>query len=340
MTIDRLVLVLGAGASRNLGGSEPLPLMPGWSEVVRQALDQQDVGLARLVGITPGQSGPDFERAIGDFLAWLRVLELNIRYLPVGLQAGAPLNALAGWDDMARGRAGIFVKTLNRTLYEQFGGQRLSDYAAANAYGNLLDALQLRADSTLTVATTNYDPAVESGLQELNRRPDVGAVPAPGRTTILDPTHLMQRCEAGRAVAVLHLHGKVGWYTQPDGTVRIDDDRGTFNEHSGTPTVLMPDPEKDPLAEPAIRVLWEQFDLALGQATHVIVLGHSLHDPVLVEHLRRRPVATALCVHPEAGDDETAFMVQELPHADTAVVDFGPSADLANLQQWASEQTS
>jgi hypothetical protein len=334
MPIDRLVVITGAGASRNLGGSDkPLPLMGDWAAAVRRALDKRDLELSDLVGIRPSQSGPEFETAVGEFLAWQRVLDLSARFLPFGLNARTQ-DDVSNWRDRAAHRARAVVEVLNHTLYEEFSGGRVSDWAAAQAYGQLLATLPFSPGAVITFATTNYDPAVELAMAELGRRPDVGDVAGPGRTRVLATEGLIARCEASRGVAVLHLHGKVGWYTQDDGSVVVEQDNVPYNEHRGTPTVLMPDPAKDPLAEPAIRDLWGEFDLALQQATHVLVLGHSLHDPVLVRHVRSVGKRLAVCVLPNLPGEELTRIQETLPGEIVELV-FGPEpTDIRNLYQW------
>jgi hypothetical protein len=49
VSIDNLVLILGAGASCELGSNhEPLPLMPDWNNILRVALDDKQPGLSNV----------------------------------------------------------------------------------------------------------------------------------------------------------------------------------------------------------------------------------------------------------------------------------------------------
>ena len=347
MPIDNLVLVLDAGASHDLGcDNKPLPLMQDWNIVLRRALDERDARLSGLVGIHEGDDGPTFEKALGDFLKWQGIFELAARFEPFGLDD--PINYdMRPWRDQAEARAKMVVETLNRTLYEQFGSSRASDIAAAKAYGALLEAMDMNAGAMVTVATTNYDPAAELAFAELGRRPEIGDVAGPRSARLLDPEGLIGKCKEGRGTAVLHLHGKVGLYTQADGSVRVEPDSDPFNESAGTPTVVLPDPEKDPMLQSAIRALWTEFDNALGQATHVLVLGHSLHDRVLVEHIcvQAGRARKAITVLPEADEDELARVGGLIPASTVISGRFGPHLQapseplpfLGNLASWSGD---
>ena len=347
MPIDNLVLIVGAGASRDLGcDNKPLPLMADWNTILRRALDERDARLSGLVGTREGQSGPEFEAALGDYLRWFSMLDLAARFVPFGLDD--PLNYdNRGWQSQAQVRSRMVTETLNRTLYQQFGSNRASEIAAEQAYAALLDSMDMNTGASLTVATTNYDPAAELALAEMGRRPDVGDVAGPRSTRLLDPDGLMGKCREGRGTAVLHLHGKVGWYTQADGLVRVQDHGHPFSETAGAPTVVLPDPNKDPMLQPAIKALWSEFDKALGQASHVLVLGHSLNDAVLVDHVRTRAggARKAVTVLPEATDEERMRLAQLIPG--TTIIDgrFGPHLKspsepqpfLGNLSAWSGD---
>jgi hypothetical protein len=185
--IDNLVLVIGAGASRNLNSSQdPMPLMHDWNETLRKALDAQGSSLSGIIGIHHGQDGPDFEKAIGDFLTWQRSIDLSARYLPLGLEIPGQYD-LDDWRRRSGWRAQIIIATLTRTLYEQFGEERISTVGAKTAYRALFESFDFRAGATITIATTNYDPAIELALAEMNMKPSTGAVPGPGGSTVLEP---------------------------------------------------------------------------------------------------------------------------------------------------------
>lgn len=254
MTVDNLVIVAEAGASRNLAiPGQRLPLMGEWAELLRAELNRADPQLADLVGLQAGMSGPDFEESLGTFLAWQRVLPTAARYMPFGWEPGRQPHhdELRNWEYQAGFRAAKVIEAVHRTLFEQFNARRIDPESAAKAYSGLLSVIPINhLGGTTCFATTNYDPAIERALAILGRRPDVGASEGPHEEHFLDPTKLVDLATLGRT-PVIHLHGKVGWYTLPDGSVRVESDGAPFNPGSGTPTVLMPDPDKNPLAEPS-----------------------------------------------------------------------------------------
>jgi hypothetical protein len=137
VTVDNRVLVTGAGVSRLLGSSEkPMPLMPDWSDRIVKALDHE------LVGIRPNQSGPEFEKAVGDFLTWQRILPLSSRYLPMGMREGDRwIDDVPKWTHQAKSRADKVVRVLHRTLYEEFGMGRVNPELAKQAYRSLVSQL-------------------------------------------------------------------------------------------------------------------------------------------------------------------------------------------------------
>ena len=311
-----------------------MPLMLDWNQTFRKALDEQDSALSTMVGIHHDQAGPDFEKAIGDFLTWQRSIDLSARYLPLGLETPWQIDGSA-WGLRSKSRAEMVIATLTRTLNEQFGGDRISSVGAKSAYGSLLESINLRAGGNVTIATTNYDPSIEIALAELRKKPDVGAAIGPSGLIYLEPDHLIDQAVAAHGIAVLHLHGMVGWYTQDDRSVRIYPAHQPFNESAGTPTVLWPDPNKDPMLEPAITRLWDQFDIALQRASDVLVLGHSFHDDVLVDRLRTAAggARKAVCAF-TAQDSDMATKV--FPEATLLGVDFGPTPNLEHIKSWAA----
>lgn len=80
----RLVLVAGAGASRELGESGPLPLMADWSNALCEALDSKERDLAAAVHLKSGMSGPEFEQALGLLLRWEQMRYLEHRFEGLG----------------------------------------------------------------------------------------------------------------------------------------------------------------------------------------------------------------------------------------------------------------
>jgi hypothetical protein len=347
MPIDNLVLVLGAGAGRDLGSNgQRMPLMEDWNNILRGALDDRYAGLSSLVGIRENQCGPDFEKALGSFLQWRSVLDLAGRFLPLGF--GDPTQCdTARWQDQAEVRARMVDDVLNRTLYAEFGEERANRADAQAAYDALLGALTFNPNARIVVATTNYDPATELAFEELELPPENGEVTGRGGIRVLSPEGLVGRCQQGHQRAVLHLHGKVGWYTQSDGSVEVHNHRERFNETAGVPTILWPNPakspENDPLTPPAIRVLWHEFRQALQQATHVLVIGHSLNDPTLVEAINASSARKAVSSLSSHDDTETLRLKHLIPTADIIFGSFGPYLRsgklvpfLGNLAAWSA----
>jgi hypothetical protein len=142
---------------------------------------------------------------------------------------------------------------------------------------------------------------------------------------------------------VLHLHGRVGWYTTPEGQPVAVDPNASYNPSLGTPALLLPDPNKvyDDLVT---QTIWHHFAVALGQATHVLVLGHSLNDTQILRALGRvtdHQLAIALYAPEGAGiwqwaEDEAALLqkIGRTPHI--IPMDFGPQpcVDPVRLQHF------
>lgn len=301
-------------------------------------MDKAQPGLSAPLGLRYGQDGPAFEAALGDFLKWQRGLPLSARYLAMGFPAGRLPVGADQWREQAEFLAGQATTTLRETLYEQFGLGRIDSVLARDAYGALLDLLPLNpGGGVLTVATTNYDVSAETAMAELGRRPDVGEVDGPRRTRQLEPEGLLGHC-GHLGVAVLHLHGKVGWYAQADGTVVAEPNDRPYSASAGTPAVLFPDPQKDPASEPAVRALWDEFATGLSQATHVLFVGHSLNDQGLLGHVRRYAGSARLAVTvlPGAPEAERARVAELLPGASVVEMSFGPrlQVDDKSLQEW------
>ena len=160
----RLVLVTGAGASRDLGKEEPLPLMDTWSNLLCEALDRRESNLAAAIGLKPGLSGPDFERALGDFLRWQDMRHLEAKFAGLG---GPHPGSSFGEQQRARenqdGRVEAVTRVLRASLFDNFGAHRVDSKRAASAYGGLLD--KVARDISLVCATTNYDLSLGMALR-------------------------------------------------------------------------------------------------------------------------------------------------------------------------------
>lgn len=317
-----LVLVTGAGASHDLGsGDDPLPLMSEWSDALYVALNEAESNLASRCRLTPGLDSESFESALGELLRWEAVKYLNSQFAEL---TDNPAQFRTN-DQQASVRLSLARKVIDETLYAQFGQERVDDAAARKAYGDLLGKLGVER---LVLATTNYDRSCEAALSVLGKHPDAGFYPNDSESLpTLDVANLVAGAWEGERTACLHLHGAVGWY-QKDGIVYDFKAAHPFNETLGAPVVLYPDPEKDPTSDAHVAALWEEFRIALGLATHVLVVGHSLHDPALVKELRAAKVERMAVTYFAGGGDaeeaQRARIEQELPSAIPIAMEFGP----------------
>jgi hypothetical protein len=313
------LLILGAGASRSLGDTEDsMPLMSDWSTALSAALDSSEQGLAGACHLEPDMRGPEFERNLGLLLRWEQVRELEERFERLGGQTPEhqPPGALEARKNQTR-RLATIKRIINQTLYEQFGHKRVNDDRATAAYRLLLKELD---DPELIVATTNYDRAVETALENANRSVDTGFRYSPNRAPVLDVKGLID--DRGSKTPVIHLHGAVGWY-ENDGAVNdFYADLG-FNSTLGTPVVLYPDPAKDPTNDAVVSDLWNEFHTAIAIADRILVIGHSLHDPALVEALREASskVPTVITYCTSEGKEAIG---DQLPDAVAVEMVFGP----------------
>jgi hypothetical protein len=286
-----LVLITGAGASRDFGlGGQQLPVMTEWSDLLVRKLAESGLDFREVTGLKPKMSGPDFEQALGRFLrnadAFNRIenfAPLTYRYMPgPGSASEAQLNS---WYGNAKAQLDRIIAVIHGSLIDQFSSSKVWAEGAAVAYGELLELLHIPPKGGIVYATTNYDPLGELALNRLGRHPDAGeAEPMAGiQRGPLDVAGLLDGLP--RHSPVLHLHGKVGWYRQADGSVESRDVAQHDALH-GVPLVMLPDPEKTYDSDGVLVLLWAQLEEALSKAKRVLVLGHSLNDALLVKALK------------------------------------------------------
>jgi hypothetical protein len=320
-----ILLITGAGASRNLGSEDTaMPLMSDWANALCDALDQEEANLASACHLKPGMGGPEFEENLGLLLRWEQVRHLEKRFQDLGgPKAGSHINRVVEARTHMDKRMKVVMRTVNTTLYEQFGQRQIDDNRAKAAYGALLRELD---DPKLIFATINYDRSGETALESLGHRVDAGFRGGPHRTPLLQPTGLIS--ERGSKTPVIHLHGAVGWYEdEQNGSVGNHHADLPYNPSLGTPVVLYPDPDKDPTSDAIVSELWTEFNAALEFADSVLVIGHSLHDPALVRALQ--PVASSKPVvvsYFEA--DGLAKIEAEIPGAMPVEMKFGPEIEV------------
>lgn len=337
----RLVLVTGAGASRDLGKEEPLPLMDTWSNLLCEALDRRESNLAAAIGLKPGLSGPDFERALGDFLRWQDMRHLEAKFAGLG---GPHPGSSFGEQQRARenqdGRVEAVTRVLRASLFDNFGAHRVDSKRAASAYGGLLD--KVARDISLVCATTNYDLSLGMALRDLGHTPHVGFAEDPFGTPRLYADGLVDwETNHSERTAVLHLHGAVGWY-ESNGEVLWRGGDQPYNDTLGVPVILYPDPDKDPTRDSIVQSLWREFRKALDDATHVLVIGHSLNDPALNEQLKRNVSSVRLgwCLHdPDehgSSEAERQALTKTFPSAIPIDCQFGPEPlfEVERLSEW------
>lgn len=344
----RVVLITGAGASRRLGKDEEMPLMIEWGASLEKALDAAENGLAQACGLTNPSETEAFERSLGDLLTWGRGIPLDERFLPLtGSRPGAVVSQVQKGLENTKKRWPVIIETINRTLFDQFGLHRVDSDRARETYNCLMDALNASPSGEgLFAATTNYDPSMGVALDRLNNG-------AGAELGFRGPTFGTRRLAydlfepwEGPATPVLHLHGAVGWYR--------DDESGQIEFHPAdqqfdnrrTPVVLYPDPDKDPFNEVGVSALWDALRRALETATHVLIIGHSLHDKPLLEVVgRAAKTRTKLAVtfydDNEREEMEDRARLQPLLARTSQnggpsflYCDFGPAGDFTHIANW------
>jgi hypothetical protein len=312
-------------------------MMQGWAADLCDRLANH----VDLLGLRRDMTGEQFEDRLGAFLRFTRSLRDVASYPRAGLATPAePTQTIEAWFNQAAGTAQEINRSILESLHELFSGTRVHRTPAEQAYGPLLRALQVER---LTYVTTNYDLAGEIALEALGKRPYAGVDQAwsPGDPQLVHLDDLLANDTT--RTPVLHLHGRVDWYTTDEGQLVAVDPNAPFNPSLGTPALLLPDPDKV-YDDFVTQTIWRHFEVALGQATHVLVLGHSLNDTQLLRALTRvtdQQLAIALHAPEGAGlsqwrKDEAALLqkIGRTPHI--IPMDFGPRpcADPVRLQHF------
>lgn len=355
VTIDRLIVVTGAGASRELGAeNRPLPLMKDWcDDLVNRLVREGPSGdVPGLLGLT-GADGEQFETRLGRFLAWQLSLDTAGSMTKLGVGPGQPTDAIDSWFRQAKANATQIFNVVHRSLTDLFGQDRISQVSASAAYRSLLDRCGVTPGTPLAYVTTNYDVAGELALEVLGRRPVWGAQPGLGGDSVAVPVDV-----AGIAhdwgsyhTPVLHLHGRVGWYVSPRDKVLMSvSPRTPYQPQIGAPGLLLPDPDKNYGELSAVGDMWIEFENLLNSNAKVLVVGHSLHDAKLVELLGRygARVGAAFYSNPTGRNDpnnppgspvirgELDRIRELLPSAITIPMRFGPEfwTDDAVFDRW------
>lgn len=328
--------------------------MADWATALSAELNSREDGLAEAAGLTPGMSGVSFEETLGALLRWQDMRALNARFRALGgPRPGSFLQDVVRAAEFEEERIAQLMDSVNNTLFTLFGAKAIDERAAIETYSQLL---ALFPSLGLSVVTTNYDPAAEIALSGLGFSPDTGFRRVPGRAPVLDPDGLVQRA-AGQdsATPVIHLHGAVGWY-EHDGAVHEHYHDQPFDAKLGRPVVLYPDPEKDPTRDAVVQTLWREFDSALEISTHVLVIGHSLHDGALINKLRQavNSCHVAISIYGGPGGPTAGGSSQETIHDEVErmsklvpgpvsfpAIDFAPAPNsvLDDIALWVAQTT-
>jgi len=309
-----VLVVTGAGATHLLGGNQQtVPLMSTWAGDIWQRLGQRGFGLADTLGLQPNMTGEEFERQLGRFLAWERGLTTTSELADLGeedISTGSP-KFFSKWIAKARQNAELINDAIFESLYVSFGLSAISPYAAMAAYKTLIELLRIEGHpGWLTVATTNYDFAAEEALQQLDWRPYWGEDSQTSTTGASPPVHLanLANATALERTPILHLHGRIGWYRQPDGQLVSMPPSVNYSKDYGTPGLLLPDPHKNYEEDMHFRIMWDEFRKAIEQATRILVLGHSLNDAGLCKALAPaigNRLRVSICV--DSGEGSPAY---------------------------------
>lgn len=330
------LLVTGAGASRDFGNNnKPLPLMKDWATHLVGKLREANV--SDYVKLSLDMEGPEFEKVVGEFLRQFQAFQLVRPILTPS--ARMPLRnchlpnldgALNEWYDRTVSDLKKVIDVIYESLYEFFSPKSTYALGAREAYESLFKALELDPSKKLVVATTNYDVIIESVLSELGFIPDCGETH--GYVSVNRSIRVQDILEGlSRTVPVLHLHGKVGWIEkqETDGSrsqVFTDSNMQPQLRFGETPLVKLPDLDKN--YDGIFSDLWSAFSLAVDRAKSIVVLGHSLHDELLVKVLRSVESERIACTYvKEDGAGETEQIIQN-----SQMVEMKFGRDLAKMK--------
>lgn len=305
-----VLIITGAGASTNLGANNTvLPMMKGWAADLIPRLGYA----GHELGINEDTDGPAFEAIIGRFLKFANSLDAvaalgfmgdQTNVVGEGPRSGSNGN-FASWLAAARNNVSALNRQLWVSLWENFGRERVDSEKAVAAYGTLHDLIRQSSDDGepcyIAHVTTNFDTAIEVAIQEsADSRVELldGFTAASGNARSRWAPNLLtaSRLDTDARIPVAHLHGAVGWYYDQRDTNRIER-RPSDDDYDDrlTPALLLPDDTKNPDSFTApLAEVWEQFRILLSGATHVFVIGHSLHDEHLVKALKEAEVPTAV----------------------------------------------
>jgi hypothetical protein len=324
-------------------------MMGDWADAIADTLDEAEDALAEALNLNRGMSGEDFERTLGELFSAFRSVTLVKKYIYIGREGPKGVRGgIREWIRFAEQREPKVIAAINRSLWSEFGLARVDVEAAMNTYRELsraLDALPAEKSTRLFSVTTNYDRSGEEAWAGVGFDVDDGGRQRlQGGSKYLD-LRTVRPWSVPATVPHLHLHGAVGWYRTSQG-IRIDPADRDFDDRE-VPAVLYPDPNKDPYNEgdASVVALWEKFGEALQDATHIIVVGHSLHDKPLVDALaataKRPGVRLAVTFYGSSPADAEAvagqLSVAGLGHSEDVSlipIDFHAEGDFSLVGRW------
>lgn len=311
MPNSHVLILTGAGASTALGKDKPLVMMSEWASSLVDALGHA----AGLLKLSPSMRGDEFEAALGRFIRFAEALPSieplhtlgGARGLIGPSQLVQPALNSQEWLNIAWQNVDLIRRALWRNLYEHFTTDHIDEQTAHTSYKRLHDLIRdtLRRDANDPVfiahATTNFDRAIEAAIDIEAARENKSWIESrdgftkniAGRRAVWAP-NLLNSVDQDGVIPVLHLHGAVGWYFTEDGTTLQSRASDEPIDDRLTPALLLPDDTKNVSAFPdPLRQMWDQFKQQLANCTHVLVLGHSLHDAHLVQELEasQKPIA-------------------------------------------------
>jgi len=278
--------------------------------------------------------GDEFEAALGRFVAFANALpaiaplhdfggKLNVLQPPATVQHTLDSSA---WLSHAQTNVRLVQAAIQRNLFDLFNEKRVDEDAAFVSYSALHKQLRDAFDARpvfLAHVTTNFDHAIEAaiGLEaeagEESRQVLDGFAPSfGGRAEVWAPNLLRYGTQHDGEIPVLHLHGAVGWYFTPDGAAVLRRPSDELLDERLTPALLLPDDRKDVRLFPGpLKQVWEQFRSLLSGSTHILVLGHSLHDAHLVQEIgdSGKPVAFVSLTEP---DERGGFHLEKTTQLD------------------------
>lgn len=332
--------------------AQSLPMMSAWATRLVEALGHR----AQQIGLEAEMPGDRFEAALGRFLAFEKALPAVWPYVHITQPLTSPMSKdmnAETWFQQASAITGEIRRAIWKNLFESFGLDRIDRDAAIDSYRRLHALLRFAdgdgPESAIAHATTNYDPAIELALDNIDGITLVDGFVrhAGGGREVYAPNLLADQWQTTDQVPILHVHGAVGWYFRNDGSITRRPTDDAYDEREA-PALLLPDDTKNPdLFSIPIRETWGSLRRLIAEASHVLFVGHSLHDPHIVRAVREagRPTAVVVYttpdangVYPEPSESEQTWVRSQLPEAVLLPGAFGQRAPWADIDERSLER--